>query len=111
LSRPGNFGDDYVPRPLLTVPPVARTPITFAAPEGEMFHGRHVGVLSLFIDEHGQMRRIEADDAASLPDALAQAAREAFMAAQFAPGEIDGRAVRSRARVEVVFDDTLIPER
>lgn len=87
LPRPGNFGDDYVPRPLLTVPPVARTPVIFAAPEGEMFRGRHVGVLSLFIDEHGQVQRIEAD-AASLPEALEQAAREAFMEAQFAPGEM-----------------------
>jgi len=111
LLRPGDFGDDYVPRPLLTVPPVVRTPVTFAAPDGEMIRGRHVGVLSIFIDEHGQVQRIEADDAASLPDALAQAAREAFMTAQFAPGEIDGRAVKSRVGVEVVFDDTLIPER
>ena len=110
LLRPGNFGDDYVPRPLLTVPPVARTPVTFAAPDGEMIRGRHVGVLSLFIDEHGQVQRIEADDAVSLPDALAQAAREAFMAAQFAPGEIDGTAVKSSVRVEVVFDDAPFAE-
>ena len=110
LPRPGNFGDDYVPRPLLTVPPVARTPVIFAAPEGEMFRGRHVGILSLFIDEHGQVQRIEAD-AGSLPEDLEQAAREAFMAAQFAPGEINGRAVKSRVRVEVVFDDTPMPER
>ena len=109
LPRPGNFGDDYVPRPLLTVPPVARTPVIFAAPEGEIFRGRHVGVLSLFIDEHGQVQRIEADPA-SLPEAFEQAAREAFMTAQFAPGEIDGAAVKSRVRVEVVFDDTPIPE-
>ena len=109
VPRSGNFGNDYVPRPLLTVPPVARTPVIFAAPEGEMFRGRHVGVLSLFIDEHGQVQRIEADPA-SLPEAFEQAAREAFMTAQFAPGEIDGAAVKSRVRVEVVFDDTPIPE-
>ena len=109
LPRPSSFGDDYVPRPLLTVPPVARTPVIFAAPEGEMFRGRHVGVLSLFIDEHGQVQRIEAD-AASLPEAFEQAAREAFMAAQFAPGEIDGAAVKSRVRVEVIFDDTPFAE-
>ena len=76
-----------------------------------MLHGRHVGVLSIFIDEHGQVQRSEADDAVGLPEALVQAAREAFMAAQFAPGEIDGRAVKSRVRVEVVFDDTPMPER
>ncbi|SDJ04492.1 energy transducer TonB [Variovorax sp. OV700] len=110
LPRPGNFGDDYVPRPLLTVPPVAKTPVIFAAPEGEMFRGRHVGVLSLFIDEHGQVQRIEAD-AASLPEAFEQAARDAFMAAQFSPGEIDGAAVKSRVWVEVIFDDMPILER
>lgn len=110
VPRPGHFGDDYVPRPLLTVPPVARTPVIFATPEGEMFRGRHVGVLSLFIDEHGLVQRMEAD-AASLPEALEQAAREAFMAVQFAPGEIDGTAVKSRVRVEVIFDDMPILER
>lgn len=110
LPRPGNFGDDYVPRPLLTVPPVAITPVIFAAPEGEMYRGRHVGVLSLFIDEHGQVQHIVIDEA-SLPEVFEQATREAFMAAQFAPGEIDGTAVKSRVRVEVIFDDTPIPER
>ena len=35
LLRPGDFGDDFVPRPLLTVPPVARTPVTFAAPKAK----------------------------------------------------------------------------
>lgn len=64
---------------------------------------------SLFIDEHGQVQRIEADPA-SLPEALEQAAREAFMAAQFAPREIDGAAVKSHVRVEVIFDDRPIAE-
>lgn len=42
LPRPDNFGKDYVPRPLLTVPPAARTPVVFAATPGETIHGRHV---------------------------------------------------------------------
>jgi hypothetical protein len=110
LTRSGNFGDDYVPRPLLTAPPVAITPVVFATPEGDAFRGTHVGILSLFIDEHGRVQRIEVD-AAMLPEAFEQAVRDAFMAAQFTPGEIDGTAVRSRVRVEVIFDDTPIPER
>ena len=109
LPHPANVDDDYVPRPLLTVPPVARTPVIFATPRGEAFRGRHVGVLSLFIDEHGQVQRIEAD-AGGLPEAFEQAARDAFMAAQFVPGEVDGAAVKSRVRVEVVFDDTPLSE-
>ncbi|WP_431126427.1 hypothetical protein [Variovorax paradoxus] len=107
LPHSGNFGDDYVPRPLLSVPPVAREPLVFAPPPGEMIRGRHVGVLSLFIDEHGQVQRIMIDEA-NLPEVLEQAAREAFMSAQFAPGEIDGTAVKSLVRVEVIFDDTPI---
>lgn len=110
LPRPDNFGEDYVPRLLLTVPPAARTPVVFAVLPGKAIHGRYVGILSLFIDEHGTVQRIEAD-AASLPETLEQAAREAFMAAQFAPGEIDGIAVKSRVRVEVIFDDAPLSER
>jgi protein TonB len=110
LPRSGNFGDDYVPRPLLSVPPVAREPPVFAPPPGEMLRGRYVGILSLFIDDHGQVQRIVVDEA-GLPEVLEQAAREAFMAAQFTPGEIDGTAVKSRVRVEVIFDDAPIPER
>jgi hypothetical protein len=97
--------DDYVPRPLLSVPPVARSLVILAAPEGQADLTRHVGILSLFIDEDGRVHHVAADDAA-LPPAFEQAAREAFMAARFSPGQMDGRAVKSRVRVEVVFDNT-----
>jgi len=111
LPRSGSFSDDYyVPRSLLSVPPVAITPVIFAPPPDEMTGGRYVGTLSLFIDEHGQVQRIVSEDP-SLPEAFELAAREAFMATQFTPGEIDGTAVKSRVRVEVAFDDTPILER
>ena len=110
LTRAGSFGDDYVPRPLLTVPPAAITPVVFAAPQGDAFRGRHVGILSLFIDEHGRVQHIESEPP-GLPEVFEQAARDAFMAAQFAPGEVDGAAVRSRVWVEVVFDDAVVDER
>jgi hypothetical protein len=97
--------DDYVPRPLLSVPPVARSLVVIAAPEGQADSSRHVGILSLFIDEDGRVHHVAADDAA-LPRAFEQAAREAFMVARFSPGQMDGRAVKSRVRVEVVFDNT-----
>ncbi|VTU34004.1 Gram-negative bacterial tonB protein [Variovorax sp. SRS16] len=97
--------DDYVPRPLLSVPPVAMTPVLLAAPPGETALARYVGILSLFIDEQGKVQDVIADKP-DLPAAFEQAAREAFMAARFAPGQIDGRGVKSRQRVEVVFDNT-----
>ena len=40
----------------------------------------------------------------ALPQALEEAARSAFHGARFQPGQQEGRAVRSRIRVEVSFD-------
>jgi protein TonB len=102
--------DEYVPRPLLSMAPFARAPVVIAPPPDETAIGRHQGILSLFIDEEGRVQHIAADKDAPLPPAFEQAAREAFLAAQFAPGQIDGRAVKSRVRVEVVFDNTPLPE-
>lgn len=102
--------DDYVPRPLLTIAPVAQTPVVIAEPAGEDDGGRHAGILALFIDETGQVQWIEANEPL-LPEPLERAARDAFMAARFSPGEVDGHAVKSRVRVEVVFDDAPREER
>ena len=108
-SPPGPDHDEYVPRQLLSVPPVAQTSVIIAPPPGESDGGRHVGVLSLFIDEHGQVRKVVGDGPA-LPPAMERAAREAFMAARFTPGQIDGHEVKSRIRVEVVFDTEALPK-
>ena len=97
--------DEFVPRPLLSVPPTARTPIIFSSQPDETDIARYRGVLSLFIDEEGRVQYIAADGPL-LPPALEQAAREAFMQAQFWPGQVDGHAVKSRQRVEVMFDNT-----
>ncbi len=97
--------NDYVPRPLLTVPPVAQAPVLIGEPTGATQTGRYVGILSLFIDEEGRVQYVAADEPA-LPPLYEQAARDAFIAARFSPGQVDGRAVKSRVRVEVVFDST-----
>ena len=105
-SQPmGADRDQYIPRPMLSVVPVVQTPVLLVAPAGETQIARHVGILSLFIDEEGVVRRIAAGEP-RLPPAFEQAAREAFMAARFAPGQVDGQLVKSRVRVEVVFDNT-----
>jgi len=95
--------DSYLPRSQLSTPPAAKTTIVLEPPLGEMASGRLVGILSLFIDEQGRVQRVDAEEP-TLPPTFEQVAREAFMAAEFSPGEVDGRAVRSRQRVEVVFD-------
>lgn len=102
--------DSYAPRNQLSTPPIAKTAIVLESPPNEIGAGRLVGVLLLFIDEQGRVQRIEAEEP-TLPPAFEQAAREAFLGAEFSPGEIDGRAVRSRQRVEVVFDYAPLPTR
>jgi len=85
------------------MPPIAKTAIVLEPPPGEMVSARLVGILLLFIDEQGRVQRVDAEEP-TLPPAFEQVAREAFMAAEFSPGEVDGRAVKSHQRVEVVFD-------
>jgi hypothetical protein len=97
--------DSYVPRNQLSRPPVAKTPVVLESPLGEITASRLIGILSLFIDEQGRVQRIDAEEPA-LPRAFEQVAREAFLAAEFLPGEVAGRAVKSIQRVEVVFDNT-----
>jgi len=66
---------------------------------------RHTGVLALFIDELGVVRRVRAEGDA-LPPVLEAVATQAFLDARFKPGEVQGQPVRSLIRVEVVFDNT-----
>ncbi len=101
-SEPSDF-DGYLPRALLSEPAEALTEIVIAAPQEEEFPGRRIGVLTLFIDDEGQVRHVAPDDIL-LPAALEQLAREAFMAGRFSPGRINGQPTKSRMRVEVVFE-------
>lgn len=103
-QAPGENGDDaYLPRSALTVPPVARSAIVVPYPVFEADTGHYAARLSLFIDETGSVRRVEIETE-DLPEPLKIAVRDVFMSAEFQPGELDGRAVRSRLRVEVSFD-------
>lgn len=94
----------YVPRALLTVGPVARAPVLLDWPANWLTRGTYRGVLKLYLDEQGRVERVEADPEAPLPDPLFEAARSAFLAASFSPGELHGQAVRTWVRVEVEFD-------
>lgn len=102
--------DGYIPRPLLTQAPVALTTVLIESPASQAPAGRYTGVLSLFIDEEGHVREVRGEPP-SLPPEMEEAGRAAFLQARFKPGELDGHAVKSRVRVEVVFDGTPIEDR
>jgi TonB family protein len=97
-------GEDYLPRSALTLAPQALGLVALSYPE-EAPAGQHQGVLTLFIDEQGvvQRVRIESGDQ-ELPPVFQEAARQAFLAARFTPGELQGRAVKSRIRIQVSFE-------
>jgi hypothetical protein len=102
-GSPAASDEGYLPRPMLSRAPAPLAPVEIREPESNAPSGRYVGTLSLFIDEQGKVRGAQADEA-QLPPEMARAAQEAFLAVTFSPGEIDGRKVRSRLRVEVSFD-------
>jgi protein TonB len=102
---PGVLGDDdFFARSALDVGPYPAQPVLIDYPSVDAGSGTHVSELSLFIDENGRVVRIRVDGPA-LPAAMEEAARLAFMGATFSPGQVDGLPVRSRIRVEVIFEE------
>jgi len=97
--------DAFKRRQLLTEPAIVLSEVVLATPLGHAQTIRHVGVLVLFIDEEGNLRHIEVEDE-SLDPELADAAMSAFRTAKYAPGKVDGVAVKARHRVQVVFENT-----
>ena len=86
---------DVFPRTLSAVRPTYPELGTQAALEGEV-------TLELLIDESGQVHA--ADVVRAVPEGYFEAAAvSAFRAARFVPGQKDGRPVRSRVVVKVMF--------
>lgn len=96
---------DYIPRPELAIAPVARGTILIEAPPGQTETRRISGVLSLYINEHGLVDHV-APTGSSMPPEFETAAMKAFRDMTYSPGQLQGQAVKSRIRVEVVFDNT-----
>ncbi|CAN7476618.1 hypothetical protein [Rhizobacter sp. LjRoot28] len=106
-SQPADDAFDetpYLRRGQLTRGPAPRDAVVLTYPMFEEDEqGRYTAVLALFIDETGRVQRIRVEPP-GLPAPLEGAARRAFLAARFTPGEVDGRPVRSLIRIEVQFD-------
>ena len=104
LAIPGiDSDDDYFPRAMLSVVPTPIEPVMIDYPAIDNDPGHHSSELALFIDETGRVARVRFEGP-DLPRELEEAARNAFINARFRSGELDGRAVKSWIRVEVVFD-------
>jgi hypothetical protein len=94
---------EYLPRNLLSVAPTAQTSIIIPYPPEVAGTGRYAGIFALFIDELGEVRSVRMEDQ-RLPPAMERAVRQIFMQTRFSAGQRDGKDVKSRIRVEIVFD-------
>ena len=103
-AAPGNLDDEYIPRPQLSVPPVAQSPILLPMMGDTAPTGRFVGVLALYIDETGRVQRIQPLEP-RLPPEMEQAALATFQQTPFTPGQVNGIIVKSRIKVEVIFEN------
>lgn len=103
-SGPDPASDRYHARRELSRPPKPLSPIDIVFPPGVPTPGRHKAVLAVYIDEMGHVRKVHTEGE-SLPLAFEDAARNAFLSAQFRAGELEGRAVKSYIHIEVVFDE------
>lgn len=94
---------DYLPRRELSAAPTPYHEVPLLWPAEGVPAGHYAEVLTLFIDETGQVRKVRVDGD-GLPPLLKRQAQESFMGARFAPGQQRGQAVKSRIRIEVAFD-------
>ena len=92
-----------LPRSILTIGPRLRAPVLIDFPALASEADRYAGEFELLIDDTGGVVRVLAATP-ELPSLLVDAVRTAFLSASFIPGEIKGRPVRSRIRIEVTFD-------
>lgn len=94
----------FIPRPQLTRPPVAKQAVLLPpATSQNSPSGLHHGVLALYIDESGVVNHVKPLPP-KLPPALEKIAMDAFMRARFTPGQLDGKIVKSRIKVEIEFE-------
>lgn len=98
--------DDYFRRTQLTVPAEPMDLIVIPDPGVDLGAGVKSVTLTIFINENGRVDRIKFDSG-EVPAAMAEAARQAFARARFTPGQINGKHVKARMRVEVSFEATL----
>ena len=95
--------DEYVDPRRLTVRPSPIGDIVLPELPASDLKAALKAVMTLFIDDTGRVVRIRVESS-NLPADAEFAVQQVFMQAPFRPGIIDGRAVKSRMRIEVGFD-------
>jgi hypothetical protein len=102
ISPPEEDDSSFLPRKRLTVPPVALREIDVPYPANAARAEPIAIRLMLLINADGSVANARVVTP-FVPPQFSYAARQAFLAAAFRPGEVDGVPVKSRMVVEVSF--------
>lgn len=97
----------YSPEGLTKLPKVLQIG-DLETPEMSMYRVSGRLVLLLAIDAGGRVVDISVEDT-ELPKLFSEVAKEAFKRARFSPGERDGVAVGSKVRIEIGYEDKVLP--
>lgn len=101
LSVPSTgSAETYYGRDMLSRRALVKRDINLDRPALAKLAGQGALVLVLFINEAGQVDRIEIESS-EVPDALTREVAEEFREVLFHPAQIDGNPVKSRMRIEV----------
>ena len=101
-------GEDYMDAGRLSVRASPVGEVAIPEPEVNGRRGVLKATLILFIDSDGEVNGIDVEESA-LPPEFEASAKQAFAQARFHPGIFRGRFVKSKLRIEVVFDSG-VPE-
>jgi len=101
---------EFLPYSKLTFRPAPLTDTTIPFPEGVNAHGISHPILTIFIDEEGNVVKVKVMDSDLTPP-FETSALLTFRLARFRPGRIDDKAVKSRMRIEVTFDSEMYSRR
>lgn len=88
--------------------PIPLQPVVIPYPEGVQVAQAVRGIITLYIDEHGVVRRVEPKDRTLAP-AMVHAARDAFLQARFQPALRQQAPARVQIDIEVQFDPPEAP--
>jgi hypothetical protein len=94
----------FLPRSQLSQPPQPLGELRLVYPDDAPDSGRYVLEITLYIGTDGQVRGVDLRSDDEPPAAVARAARAAFGAWRFQPGQLEGRPVPSRMRIEATYE-------
>lgn len=102
-TAPGLPVEEYFDADAVSIRPAIMADPEFDLPELGSIAGDGKALLTLYINEFGHVDKVEIESAGGIDTALVGAVARQFGNAIFEPARIDGAAVKSRLRIEILL--------